>query len=197
MAPLDSRCTQVGFLFKCARAPLFAHKTFLMFLSFSRLPKSPTRATLPARARSWSSLSRVWSSLTRQGGSPWSKTESSTTSNNCQNHSGKELTLEYYFFILVIKALCVPAVNKVSGYCIKSLTALANKPPTMQIFPHSKFGINQSTGLKVMTKKFIFVQNNFLAITFKPVDQSIPNFECEKICMVGGLFANAVKRLMQ
>ena len=44
--------------------------------------------------------------------------------------------LEYYFFILVIKALCVPAVNKVSGYCIKSLTALAKKPPTMQIFPH-------------------------------------------------------------
>ena len=105
--------------------------------------------------------------------------------------------LEYYFFILVIKALCVPAVNKVSGYCIKSLTALANKPPTMQIFPHSKFGINMSTGLKVMTKKFIFVQNNFLAITFKPVDRLIPNFECVKICMVGGLFANALKPLSQ
>ena len=105
--------------------------------------------------------------------------------------------LEYYFFILVIKALCVPAVNKVSGYCIKSLTALANKPPTMQIFPHSKFGINRSTGLKVMTKKFIFVQNNFLAITFKPVDRLIPNFECVKICMVGGLFANALKPLSQ
>ena len=115
---------------------------------------------------------------------------SDTTSRALKN------TLEYYFFILVIKALCVPAVNKVSGYCIKSLTALANKPPTMQIFPHSKFGINRSTGLKVVTKKFIFVQNNFLAITFKPVDRLIPNFECVKICMVGGLFANA-KHLSQ
>ena len=67
----------------------------------------------------------------------------------------------------------------------------------MQIFPHSKFGINRSTGLKVMTKKFIFVQNNFLAITFKPVDGLIPNFESVKICMVGGLFANAIKALSQ
>ena len=101
------------------------------------------------------------------------------------------LLLEYNYFVRV------PAVNKVSGYCIKSLTALANKPPTMQIFSHSKFGINRSTGLKVMTKKFIFVQNNFLAITFKPVDRLIPNFECVKICMVGGLFANALKPLSQ
>ena len=88
-------------------------------------------------------------------------------------------------------------LNKVPGYWLQGKTDLANKPRNMQIFPHSKFGINRSTGLKVMTKKFIFVQNNFLAITFKPVDRLIPNFECVKICMVGGLFANALKPLSQ
>ena len=93
--------------------------------------------------------------------------------------------------------LLTPAVNKVPGFYFKGLTALANKPPNMQIFAPSKFGINRSTGLKVMTKKFIFVENNFLAVTFKPVDRLIPNFECGKTCMVGGLFANAVKLLMQ
>ena len=43
--------------------------------------------------------------------------------------------------------------------------------------------------LKATTKKFIFVQNNFLAITFEPVDRLIPNFECGKICIFLGLFA--------
>ena len=36
---------------------------------------------------------------------------------------------------------------------------------------------------------------NFLVITFKPMDRLVPNLECGKICMVGGLFANAVKPL--
>ena len=67
----------------------------------------------------------------------------------------------------------------------------------MQIFPHSKFGIDWSTGLKVMAKKLFPTQTNFLVITYKPVDRLIPNFECGKICMVGGLFANAVKPLSQ
>ena len=67
----------------------------------------------------------------------------------------------------------------------------------MQIFPHSKFGTDRSTGLKVMAKKLFPTQMNFLVITFKPVDQLISDFECRKICMVGGLFANAVKPLSQ
>jgi len=91
-----------------------------------------------------------------------------------------------------MKALFIPAVNKVPGYRIQSETDLANKPRNMQIFPHSNFGINRSTGLKVMTKKFVCVRNNFLAITFKPVDRSVPNFESGKICMFLGLFAKSV-----
>ena len=46
----------------------------------------------------------------------------------------------------------------------------------MQIFPPSKFGIDQTTGLEVMAKKFI----------------SGPNIEGGKICMGDGLFAKAV-----
>ena len=53
----------------------------------------------------------------------------------------------------------------------------------MQIFPHSKFGINRTAGSKVMAKKYNFGQRNFLAITFKPEVQLIPNVECGKICM--------------
>jgi len=49
--------------------------------------------------------------------------------------------------------LLTPAVNKVPGFYFKGLTALANKPPNMQIFAPSKFGI---TGLKVMSQKFRF-----------------------------------------
>ena len=90
-----------------------------------------------------------------------------------------------------------PALNKVPGYCLKGITALANKPPTLQIFAPSKFGINWSTGLKVMAKNFISAQNNFLAITFEPVVRLIPNFEGAKICKVDGLFAKAVKPLSQ
>ena len=52
--------------------------------------------------------------------------------------------------------LLTPEVNKVPGYYLKGLTALANKPPNMQIFAPSKFGINRSTGLKVMNQKFKF-----------------------------------------
>ena len=91
-----------------------------------------------------------------------------------------------------MKALFIPAVNKVPGYWIQNKPDFANKPRNIQIFPHSKFGINRSTGLKVMTKKFVCVRNNFLAITFKPVDRSVPNFECGKICMFLGLFAKSV-----
>ena len=51
--------------------------------------------------------------------------------------------------------------------------------------------------LKSYGQKIQIGQINFLAITFKPVVRLIPNFECGKICMVGGLFANAVKPLSQ
>jgi len=50
--------------------------------------------------------------------------------------------------------LLTPAVNKVPGFYFKGLTALANKPPNLQIFAPSKFEINRSTDLKVMAKKF-------------------------------------------
>ena len=40
--------------------------------------------------------------------------------------------------------LLTPVVNKVPGYHSKVLTALANKPPNMQIFAPPKFGINPS-----------------------------------------------------
>ena len=109
----------------------------------------------------------------------------------------EELLLEYHQLGSGMKAPFVPVVNKVLGYWLKGITALANKPPTMQIFTHSKFGINRSTGLKVIAKKLFWTKMNFLVITFKPVDRLIPNFECEKICMAGGLFANAVKPLSQ
>ena len=62
----------------------------------------------------------------------------------------------------------------------------------MQIFPHSKFGINRTAGLKVTAKKFKFRPRNFLAITFKPAVRSVPNFECGKICKILGLFAKSV-----
>ena len=104
--------------------------------------------------------------------------------------------LEYLQISQVMTDLLTPAENKVPGYYSEGLTALANKPPNMQIFAPSKFGINWSTGLKVMTKKLIFSQNKFLAITFRPAVRLIPNFECGKICMVGGMFANTVKPQM-
>ena len=101
-------------------------------------------------------------------------------------------TLECYQLNSGMKALFIPAINKVLGYWLKGSSALANKPPTMQIFPHSKFGINRTAGLKVMAKKFVCGQNNFLAITSKPAVQLIPNFEYGKICMFLSLFANAI-----
>ena len=75
----------------------------------------------------------------------------------------------------------------------QGITALANKPPTLQIFAPSEFGINRSTGSNVMAKKLFWAKIKFLAITFKPVDRLIPNFEGAKIGKVGGLFAIAVK----
>ena len=92
---------------------------------------------------------------------------------------GKEL--ECYQLNSGMKALFIPAVNKVPGYWIQSKTDLANKPRNMQIFPHSKFGTDQYTGLKVMAKKLFRTQANFLVITYKPVDRLIPNFEGGKI----------------
>ena len=62
----------------------------------------------------------------------------------------------------------------------------------MQIFAHSKFGINQTAGLKVMAKKFLRPKLYFLAITFEAAVRLIPNFECGKICMFLGLFAKSV-----
>ena len=83
------------------------------------------------------------------------------------------------------------------SYCPKAITALANKPSTLQIFAPSKFGLNQTTGSKVMGKKLFWSQVNFLAITSEPVVRSIRNFEGAKICMVDGLFSNAVQPLSQ
>ena len=45
---------------------------------------------------------------------------------------------------------------------------------------------------KLWPKSFNFSQRNFLAITFKPVVRSIPNFEWGKICRFLGLFAKSV-----
>jgi len=42
-----------------------------------------------------------------------------------------------------------------------------------------------------MAKNFICAKNNFLAITFEPVDRFIPNFEGAKVFKAGGLFAKA------
>ena len=58
---------------------------------------------------------------------------------------------------------------KVPGSRFHAQTVLANKPSPLQIFPHSKFGINRTAASKVMAKKYNFGQRNFLAITFKPV----------------------------
>ena len=62
--------------------------------------------------------------------------------------------LEYLQLSHAIIDLLTSAVYKVPGFYFKGLTALANKPPNMQIFASSKFGINRSTDLKVMAKKF-------------------------------------------
>ena len=75
-------------------------------------------------------------------------------------------------------------------------TALANKPWIMQIFSLSKFGLNLTTGSKVMAKKltFCWLKVNFLAITFETVVWWFWNFECEKICRIDDFFAKAVCR---
>ena len=60
-------------------------------------------------------------------------------------------TLEYLQISQVMTNLLTPVVNKVTGFYLKGLTALVNKPPNMQIFAPSKFEINRSTDLiKVM-----------------------------------------------
>ena len=81
-------------------------------------------------------------------------------------------------------------LNKVPGYWLQGETDLANKPRILQIFPHSKFGINRTAGSKVMAKKFR--PSNFLAITFEPVVRLIPNLKCRIICMFLGMFAKSV-----
>ena len=58
-------------------------------------------------------------------------------------------------------------LNKVPGYWLQGETDLASKPRKMQIFPHSKFGIDRTAGLKVMAKKFLRPKLYFLAITFE------------------------------
>ena len=72
------------------------------------------------------------------------------------SNSEESNKLEYLQISQVMTDLLTPAVNKVPGFYFKGLTALANKPPNMQIFAPSKFGINRSTGLKVMSQKFKF-----------------------------------------
>ena len=52
--------------------------------------------------------------------------------------------------------------------------------------------INSRAGLKVMAKKFLGRNLNFLAITFEPAVRLIQNFEFGKTCMFPGLFAKLV-----
>ena len=47
-------------------------------------------------------------------------------------------------------------LNKVPGYWLQGETDLANKPRILQIFPHSKFGINWTAALKGKAKKFLW-----------------------------------------
>ena len=102
------------------------------------------------------------------------------------------MLLEYFQLNSGMNNRFCPAVNKVPGYSLKVIPALASKPPTMQFFAPSKFGLNRTTGSKVMAKKLFWSQINFLAITFEPAVRLIPNFECGKICMFLGLFAKSV-----
>ena len=88
-------------------------------------------------------------------------------------------------------SLCLPnfnLINEVPGYLFQGKTDLAYKSKNMQIFLHSKFGIDRSPG-HVMAKNLNFGISNFLAITFEPVVRLISNFECGKICIDLGLFA--------
>ena len=57
-------------------------------------------------------------------------------------------------------------LNKVPGYWLQGETDLANKPRNMQIFPHSKFGIDRTAGLKVMAKKFKFWPKQYFGHNF-------------------------------
>ena len=57
--------------------------------------------------------------------------------------------LEFLQISQVMTDLLTPVVNKVHGFYFKGLTALVNKPPNMQIFAPSKFGINRSTDLSI------------------------------------------------
>ena len=78
--------------------------------------------------------------------------------------------------------------NKVPGYWLQGKTDLANKKRFMQIFPHSKFGINRTTGLKVMAKKFKFWPRYLFCHNFwasSPID---PKFEVWKNLHVSRLF---------
>ena len=83
-------------------------------------------------------------------------------------------------------------LNKVPGYWLQGETDLANKPRILQIFPQSKFGIDRTACLKVMAKKCLGRNLNFLAITYMPAFRLSPNFESRKICMFLGLLAKSV-----
>merc|ERR1712175_26925 len=65
---------------------------------------------------------------------------------------------------------------------------------TRQNFSNSKFGINQTTSSKVMSKKLTFcrLKVNFLAITFESLVQLISNFACGTICRIDDMFAKTV-----
>ena len=65
-------------------------------------------------------------------------------------------------------------------------TALAKKPPILQLLPYSKVELNLLTDWKVMAKKskFCWLKVNYLAIAFDPVVRLNPNFENGKICRI-------------
>ena len=64
-------------------------------------------------------------------------------------------------------------------------------------FPTLKIWDQSDHWLKSYGQNLFWSQINFLAITFEPVVRLIPNFEGAKICMVDGLFSNAVQPLSQ
>ena len=55
-------------------------------------------------------------------------------------------------------------LDKVPGYWLQGETDFANKPRILQIFPHSKFGINQTAGSKVMAKNFKYRSRKLVCV---------------------------------
>ena len=57
-------------------------------------------------------------------------------------------------------------LDKVSGYGLQGKYDLADKPRNLQIFPNWKFGINRTTGIKVMAKTFGLATNELFSHNF-------------------------------